>query len=256
MDDKLQNKRFEYKYRLKEPKAREVSHFVGQYLECDPYGAEQPDHSYTVQSLYLDSPSLKTYHDTINGTRNRFKLRIRYYTGNPEQPVYLEIKRRYDTVIRKKRAIVHRNRLTDLLGGQLPTSRCLVKKTPEQRHTLDQFCMLMNQLNAEPKVHVKYRREAYELPDSNSVRVTFDREVQTERISGGKLVENLQNPTSIFGSTVVLEIKFTNRYPHWLQEITERYHLWRESAAKYVDGILRLNGFPVEKIKSLDYELV
>jgi SPX domain protein involved in polyphosphate accumulation len=240
MGDKFQKQRFEIKYRISEYKAQEIRHFVSQYLALDPYGATQPDISYPVHSLYIDSAAMKTFHDTINGNRNRYKLRIRFYENGNEKPVYFEIKRRFDKVIAKKRAKVHRKYVADLLSGQMPVMEHLVEQTPDNLEALEHFCFLVNQIQARPKIHVAYRREAYELEDSNAVRLTFDREVVSESESGYELQTQLSNPVSVFGKEVVLELKFTNRYPIWLQELTQLFHLRQESAAKYVDGVIRL----------------
>lgn len=237
--DKLQRQRFEHKYRISEAKAQQIRFFVQNYLDCDSYGRTQPDLSYPVHSLYLDSPFLKTYQDTINGNRNRYKLRIRYYDYE-DTPVFFEIKRRHNKVIRKNRSQVHRRFVKDLMNGHLPTYDHLIHKVPEQLHALEQFCYLQNQLQASPVLHVSYFREAYELEHSNAVRVTFDRYVQSSIQHELKLTSEMPKPLSTFGDTVILELKFTDRYPLWLQELTQLFHLRQESAAKYVDSIEKL----------------
>lgn len=218
----------------------EIRHFVNRYLAIDPFGATQSDLSYPVHSLYIDSPSMKTFHDTINGNRNRYKLRIRYYENGTKNPVFFEIKRRFDRVITKKRARVHRKHVRNLLNGQMPIMDHVVNSTAKELEALDHFCFLVNQIQARPKIHVSYQREAYELEDSNAVRVTFDRNVQSQREFGFALKTQLDQPTDVFGNQVIMEIKFTSRYPMWLQELTERFHLRQDSAAKYVDGIVKI----------------
>src|SRR5213593_2005927 len=78
-EDKMQQQRFELKYIIKEDVARAVRDFVSGYLEIDEYGATLPNFSYPVHSLYLDSDDLHLYRTTINGDKNRFKLRLRFY---------------------------------------------------------------------------------------------------------------------------------------------------------------------------------
>ena len=246
MIDKLQKQRFELKYRISEAKAQQIRFFVQNYLECDTYGVTQPDFSYPVHSLYLDSKFLKTYQDTINGNRNRYKLRIRYYDYE-ETPVFFEIKRRHNKVIRKKRAQVHRRYVKDLMYGLIPTYDHLVSSDSGQFIALQDFCYLQNQLHAQPVMHVTYFREAYEMKYSNDVRVTFDRKVRSNLQNHFELLTNPDNSLSTFGDTVILELKFTNRFPLWLQELTQLFHLRQQSAAKYVDSI--------EKLEFKKYEL-
>lgn len=232
----FQKQRFELKYRISEAKAQQIRFFVQNYLACDPFGITQPNLSYSVNSLYLDSPALKTYQDTINGDRNRFKLRIRYYDYD-DTPVYFEIKRRHNKVIRKKRAQVHRWAVKDLLSGQLPTMDHLVSQSAEDFEAIEEFTYLQSLLVARPTLHVAYYREAYELEHSNAVRVTFDREVRSNPKTDMDLMINNPGDLLVFGDTVILELKFTNTFPNWLQELTQLFHLRQESAAKYVDSI-------------------
>lgn len=70
-EDKLQASRFELKYIIPEHVARALRDFVAGYLDIDEFGATQPNFSYPVHSLYLDSPNLSTFHWTINGDKNR-----------------------------------------------------------------------------------------------------------------------------------------------------------------------------------------
>ncbi|TVR35775.1 MAG: polyphosphate polymerase domain-containing protein [Balneolaceae bacterium] len=237
MSNRLQEQRFEIKFRVHEFKAQEIRQFVRNYLAIDPFGATQPDLSYPLHSLYIDSQSMKTYQDTINGNRNRYKLRLRFYENGDDAPIYFEIKRRFDKVIAKKRAKVHRRYVWDLLNGSMPIMKHLVHQTPKELEALEHFCFLMNQIHARPKIHVAYRREAYELEESNAVRVTFDREVRTKQESNYILNTNMDHSTTVFGNQVILELKFTDRFPDWFRELTQRYHLRQDSAAKYVDGI-------------------
>lgn len=234
--ERLQRQRFELKYRISEAKAQQIRFFVQNYLPCDSYGITQPDLSYSVNSLYLDSDELKTFQDTINGDRNRFKLRIRYYDYE-DSPVYFEIKRRHNTVIRKKRAKVHRWAVKELLNGQLPIMDYLIQENAEQREALEEFSYLQNLLIARPTMRVSYRREAYEPVESNSVRITFDRDVSSCKAKSAKVLSNEPGNFKVFGDDVILELKFTDRFPNWLQELTQLFHLRQESAAKYVDSV-------------------
>lgn len=241
----FQKQRFELKYRISEPKAQQIRFFVQNYLACDSFGVTQPDLSYSVNSLYLDSPSLKTYQDTINGDLNRFKLRIRYYDYD-DTPVFFEIKRRHNKVIMKKRARVHRWAAKDILTGQIPTSKHLVNDSAEDFQAIEEFSYLQNLLVAKPSLHVSYFREAYELEHSNAVRVTFDRNVRSNPNVGIQFMKNRPGDLRVFGDTVILELKFTDKFPNWLQELTQLFHLRQESAAKYVDSIEELKFKKIE----------
>ena len=117
-----------------------------------------------MHSLYLDSNDLKTYHQTINGTRNRFKLRLRFYDDRPETPIFFEIKRRVNNCILKQRGAVRRSAVNWLLAGHLPEPSHLISQDPKQLVALQRFSLLANDLDAKPKAHVAYVREAWVSP--------------------------------------------------------------------------------------------
>src|SRR5205809_3054485 len=170
--DRMQAQRFELKYLISEDTALQVRDFVRSYLEMDEYSVGRPNYSYPVHSLYLDSQELRLYWETINGNKNRFKLRLRYYSTSPETPVFFEIKRRMNNCILKQRGGVRQECVPLLLKGHLPQVEHLVSRAPNQLVSLQNFCHLAYQLHAHPKVHVFYMREAY-VSDDDQVRVTM-----------------------------------------------------------------------------------
>ena len=235
--DKLQAQRFELKYIISEEVALAVRDFVSSYLEIDEFGATLPNLSYPVHSLYLDSPDMKLYKSTINGDKNRFKLRLRFYENRADAPVFFEIKRRMNNTISKQRGGVRRDGVEGLLAGQLPNPNHLVSKEPKQLVALQNFCRLLSNLEASPKAHIAYLREAWISRYDNSVRVTMDRNVRCDPEPSARLSTEMIQPVTVFGNKVVLELKFTNRFPDWFKELVRVFGLMQCGAAKYVDGV-------------------
>src|SRR5260221_3122319 len=128
--DRMQQSRFEFKYFISESTAERVRDFVRCYLAMDEYSVGRPNYSYPVHSLYLDSDNLKIYWRTVNGDKNRFKLRLRYYSDNPDSPVFFEIKRRMKDVILKQRGGVRQTAVALLLQGHLPGPEPILTKDP------------------------------------------------------------------------------------------------------------------------------
>src|SRR6266536_2483380 len=210
MSDRLQQQRYELKYWLDESKARRVRQFVQSHLRIDEFSARQPDLSYPTLSLYLDSPTLQTYWQTICSDKNRFKLRLRYYDDQPDSPVFFEIKRREDNVILKERGGVRKSAVRWLLAGQMPERQHMLNPNDHEAFVaVQRFCRLMLQLNARPKMHVAYLREASETPRDNNVRVTLDRQVESQPNPKPHLIARSPRPHLVFGKTVILELKFT-----------------------------------------------
>lgn len=238
----MQASRFELKYLIPEHVAQRVRDYVVSFLELDENGRGKPDLSYPVHSLYIDSDELRTYWDTINGNRDRFKLRIRFYEDGPSSPVFLEIKRRANSCIMKQRVGVQREAVRMVLDGQFPPSDLVLGKEPKHLRALQDFCRIQQQMGARPKVHVAYMREAYLPVSGNSARLTMDRQVRSEADTEGRLSTTLATPVSIWDKAVVLELKFTDRYPNWFGDLVRTFNLHQCGAAKYADGVALLSG--------------
>jgi hypothetical protein len=232
----MQQSRFELKYLINEEMALKVRDFVRCYIDFDEYSVGKPNYSYPVHSLYLDSDDLKLYWETINGVKNRYKLRLRYYDTSPRSPVFFEIKRRMNNCILKQRGGVRQEYVAYLLSGHLPREEHLLSKAPKQMIALQRFCELTNRIHAHPKVHIYYMREAYVSSD-DQVRVTIDRNVFGEENLTPTIKTAMTNPVLSFENTVILELKFTNRFPNWFRDLVRMANVMQCGAAKYVESI-------------------
>jgi len=227
--------RHELKYHIAESKAVAVARFVSPFLQLDRYCKLQRSGDYPIVSLYVDSEDLQLCRESLRGHKNRFKLRIRSYTDDPDYPRFFEIKRRLNTIIIKSRARVMDYDVPALLAG---------RSLPPQDYTadvktIDQFQFYMNSIRARPAILVRYMRQAYEGDSHNRVRVTFDRHLayNVTRLPEVRLGGSgwRQNPYTVNG--VVLEIKYTGHFPVWLSEMVRYFDLRQQSISKYASSI-------------------
>jgi hypothetical protein len=229
----IQAARFEFKYLVDEPIADEIRHFVQGYLEPDTYTVGRAGVGYPVHSLYLDTPDLRLCRATQDGLKNRFKLRIRFYEPQAS-PVFFEIKRRVNDVILKQRAAVRSSSAAGLIDGKPPKLSDLVDCDEKNRFALYEFCRLRDELEAIPCAYTSYLREGYEPPGNNHCRVTFDRLLRAGEFHGSLSVSGLERWPSPQLPGTVLELKFTDAFPHWMQTLVESFNLVRRSVPKYV----------------------
>ena len=47
----------------------------------------------------------------------------------------------------------------------------------------------------------------------------------------------MEDPVLSFKEFVILELKFTNRFPEWFRELVRCFHVMQCGAAKYVESI-------------------
>jgi hypothetical protein len=100
---------------------------------------------------------------------------------------------------------------------------------------IERFIQLMMEVNAKPKMHVAYDREAYVNNFNNEVRITMDRNVRGCLREGGELVVGMDKPYTATTDMVILELKFTGRFPQWYRELVQRFECFQTGAAKYVE---------------------
>lgn len=235
LTDRTLGCRCELKYHISESRAQAIAQFIKQYLDVDRYCKLQRGGAYPIVSLYLDSENMKLCRESLDGHKNRFKLRIRSYTDEPDYPCFFEIKRRMNTIIIKSRARVMHHDIPNLLSGlPLPPQNYNV-----DMRSLNQFQLYMSSINAGPAILVRYRRQAFESETENRVRVTFDRELcySVTKMPEVRLGGNgwQRNPFTAGG--VILEVKFTDRYPVWLSRMVKFFDLRARSISKYATSV-------------------
>lgn len=240
----LQKNRFELKYVIEEAKARTIRQYLLSYLEADEFN-DPVLPGYYIHSLYLDSPDLELAKATMKGLKNRYKLRIRIYDEKPETPAFCEIKRRVNDTILKQRAMVHKWAANRILAGEWPAKNFMRKYNDEDYGSLQQFCRLKSIINADGTAFVSYLREAFISPNDSSVRVTFDRALTAGTYDKKELVireprfkTQIKMPNGEDG--VVLELKFTERFPNWMRELVHIFNLQRCAMPKYVKCVTAL----------------
>lgn len=236
--------RFEAKYFLREIEAQRLLSVMYPYVTPDPFSSWEE--SYIINSLYLDHPDLTLWRSSLFGEKNRFKLRVRSYDESPESPVYLEIKRRIDKIIKKERVAVKRASLPRLLAGDGYGPAALCKPSEANLRTLLLFRDYQETVGATPVCMVRYAREAYISAFDEPVRISLDRRMATRQaLKYGpdcwRYDKRRYVDVDVFD--VMLEIKFTDALPHWTRRLIGRLELTQRSMAKYVECVRALQRY-------------
>lgn len=226
--------RFEFKYMIARGLADQIRRYLEPFVCADPFTARSPNSSYPISSLYLDSPSLHLYRTTIEGHRNRMKLRIRTYTDGADEPAFLEVKKRSNLAIMKVRAKVPRSEAMGLVAGR---QDLVAGVADTELHKAHEFANLSMLWRARPVMRVRYRREAYESNGQDPVRVTFDTDLAYAVTPNANLSHNGTGWERAPMKGLIFEVKFTNRAPSWVVELIRRFDLQSESVPKYVISV-------------------
>lgn len=238
---KLQHKfmRFEFKYWVTDSIAEQLMRLAAPYLVCDDWAPGGQRNT----SLYLDSEDLDLVQLHIESAPDRVKLRIRAYGDPPQDPAFIEIKRKIKAVNTKRRIDVPLAVVPELLGPGANSAWQF--KTAAERETFEHFLYLRLTFKAEPKVLVTCRREAYTSVDPDEgLRLTLDRDVCYQQARGYCLQGDPRAWTPLCGlgnyqacAPTLVEVKFAGTAPLWLADAVQRLGLIRCSYSKYISAM-------------------
>ena len=222
--------RHELKYAIDEVRATAIASYIRPLVPPDAHGGG----SYCLESLYLDSADLRLCRESLEGVKNRFKLRIRTYGDCPETPRSFEIKSRMNRIIYKSRSWVRPADGVALLGGERMDA---IEHRIQADGNLDRFLYYHNLIRSRPAMGVRYFRQAFEGGLGNRLRITFDRnlEYNTAVRAGLHVWDGGWRPYP--GRPIILEIKFTGQFPFWLGEMIRRFGLRDQSFSKYAFSV-------------------
>lgn len=211
--------RYELKYILSADQRRQIEQAMADHMVPDKYGRT------TIRNLYFDTDSYRLIRHSIEKPAYKEKLRLRSYgQAGPDSPVFVELKRKHDQVVYKRRVSMPEQQAMDwLCGGVAPVDTQISR---EIGYFLDFYKTL------QPRVFLSYERQAWYGKDDPAFRVTFDENILCRQ---GDL--SLQSPA--YGTPilprdqVLMEIKCMGGIPMWLTEILSREKLYKTSFSKY-----------------------
>ncbi len=194
---------------------------------------------YVVRSIYFDSRNLDCYIEKKEGVLLRKKFRVRGY-GNysKNSNIAFEIKRKIENRIKKHRAFVHYDNISDLLKtGNIEK---YVLQDNGYAASLDdarRFFFHIKKNHFIPTCLIVYEREAYHGKFDPGVRITFDKNIRSYNYPEiNALYENV-NFTYLFKNHFILEIKyFDHTMPLWGRSLIQEFKLKNEALSKYVLG--------------------
>jgi len=207
--------RQELKYCVPERVASHVLDVARGYLVPEPL-ARGPRQR--VTSLYLDTPDLTFLRWHREGAADRYKLRIRSYGEPPAGTLFSEVKRKTASVVRKEREAFPAEAL----------------ETVVERYRVRQ--------GATPRTLVRGIRESLRDPGEETA-VTVDRALQYQLTRCADLVgadtrwAPLSLPRCSGPSPVLLELKYGERPPDWMDALIRTLAPARVSFSKYVTAM-------------------
>ena len=218
--------RHELKYVISEGEHKLLSMRVKACLKQDYYASIHGG-EYLIRSLYFDDPFDSALWEKTSGVGSRDKYRIRIYNLK-DDAIKLERKHKEGQYIKKDSVSISRQDCDEIVRGNL---ECL-------KHNDNPFAMqfygIFKANNLRPKVLVDYVREPYVFP-AEDVRITFDKNVRTAmRCTDLFNPEVITYPVWDLRNCMILEVKFNESLPQYVQELLTLGAAERTAASKYV----------------------
>ena len=202
--------RHEWKYEINCGEMIALRQRLRAVMRQDPHC---PEGSYSIRSLYFDTPGDKALREKIDGVNVRSKFRIRYYNGDTSF-IRLEKKSKRDGLGSKCGCAVTAEEVRRILDGDTD----FMTEDPD-RPLLAEFGTRMRYEGLAPKTIVDYVREPFVFEPGN-VRVTIDRGIRT-----GIRATDLLDPDCVTipagDAPILVEVKWDAYLPSIIRDIVQ-----------------------------------
>lgn len=211
--------RHEKKYLLTRRQYRAVKALLDQHMRVDQYGL------HTVSSIYMDTDSYEIIRESLEKPEYKEKLRLRSYgTPGPDDTVFLELKKKVDGVVYKRRIpLTLREAERYLRAGIRPAN------TGQIFEEIDWF---LHRKNPKPAACISCDRLALYGKEDPDFRVTFDFAMRY-RTDGLSLANGSSGSYIIDPDLCLMEVKTTHALPLWLTRFLSENEIYPTSFSKY-----------------------
>ena len=212
--------RYELKYILTRSQKEAVLQAMAPYMALDQYGRT------VIRNLYFDTENYRLARHSIQRPVYKEKLRIRsYYRADPQSTVFVELKKKYKSIVYKRRLTLPEQEAISWICGNRPC--------PAQNQIgreIDYFLSYYRTLR--PTAFLSYEREAYYSLAGDGFRVTFDDTIlcRQEALS---LQEDAWGTPILDDDLVLMEIKCGGGIPLWMTAVLSTEHIYKTSFSKY-----------------------
>ena len=193
--------RYEKKFLLTQSTYEKFVDMISEKMEADAYSKDGG--FYRICNIYYDTPELS-------------------------DKVYLEIKKKYNGIVNKRRTTLTLKEAYDYLEtGIRPEYKPYMNK-----QVLDELDYFINHYELVPKVFLSYDRRAYFDKNDRDFRLTFDTNIRCRR-------EDVRLEAGSYGDLLLedgvwlMEVKILKAAPLWFTKILSELKVYPASFSKY-----------------------
>ena len=184
--------------------------------------------SYQVSNIYYDTDQNLIIKKSVSKPFFKQKLRLRAYGKvDDDSKIFLELKRKYDGYVNKRRTLVSIDEAYHLIYFHaLPEI-----KDYHNLQVLKEILYYINQYQLKPSVYLYYERETYASLEKKPIRITFDTNIISRRDDLD--IRKVEGKHLLDHDLYIMEIKTNTNYPIWLNELLTTNHIYSTSFSKY-----------------------
>lgn len=213
--------RVEVKYMMDAGKYSAFRAAIDDHMQEDAYGLS------TICNVYFDTEDFSLIRTSLDKPVYKEKLRLRSY-GVPadDTTVFLEIKKKYDGIVYKRRTELKCDAAMEYLNGGIAPEPMLSTQIGRE---IDYFRKLYHPV---PKMFIGYDRIAMFGKEDPSLRMTFDFNIRSRN---DRLDLRLGDSGRLYSGNneVLLEIKVGGAYPIWMVNALNGLKIYPVSFSKY-----------------------
>lgn len=211
--------RFELKYIMSPAQTAQLKRAMEGHMEPDMFGLT------SIASLYYDTPDYRLVRASLEKPAFKEKLRLRSYGMATEtSPVYLELKRKAEGIVYKRRVQTTVPQAADFLAGA-----GLLGPAGQINREITRFRDFYGDLI--PACLIIYDRTAYVEPGGD-LRLTIDGNPRF-RMDHLTLTYSMEGRSLLPPGCSILELKVQNGMPLWLSRALCEAKIYKTSFSKY-----------------------
>lgn len=225
-------KRYETKFILTKEQYEKIAYLLSNHIKVDEYGLT------TIQSIYYDTPNNFLIRRSLEKPEFKEKLRLRSYgLSTDNKKVFLEIKRKYEDVVYKRRITLKEKEANEFLYGN--------SIYPDKQIAKEIAYFKKYYKDLKEAMVILYDRVAY-VDNNSDLRITFDHNIKY-RVDDLNLHTSLDGNLILNEGDVLMEIKTANAFPLWLARLLSENKIYKTSFSKYgkaymIEEAKKLNG--------------
>ncbi len=219
--------RYEHKYILQKEIFQKVIEIVDAHMELDPHN--KCHKTYPISNIYFDTDDDYLIRTSISKPAYKEKLRLRSY-GVPdgESKVYLEIKKKYNGLVNKRRTEIKLNEAYEFIkSGNVQRNKEYMNS-----QVVNEITYFLSRYKLKPKVYLAYDRIAYFEKGNPDLRISFDTNIRSRRYDV-HLEDGDYGKALMKDDIYLMEIKTSYAMPLWLTEMLTDLGIRRQNFSKY-----------------------